>query len=68
MWFIYSVNDEKFYYKELTCGGDEKLICLTKEQYLEEEFTQDYIVTGETEYWDKKFVKKLCYKGRNKKS
>lgn len=31
--FLYSLNDEKFYYRTLTEGGDEKKICLTKEEH-----------------------------------
>jgi len=36
--FLYSVNDEKFYYKALTVGGDEKKICLTKSEHERHEY------------------------------
>ena len=60
MEFLYSVNNEQFYYR----NDDNKKICLTKEQYLDEEFENDYIVTGEYEGWDENFVKSLYYKER----
>jgi len=62
--FLYSVNDEKFYYKTLTVGGDEKKICMNKKEH------ESYQYKLECEKWrpvkDEEMVKQIISYSRNR--